>query len=97
MPPEPGPEEPQPGRIERADGLLEPGHAERGDLLGKAQRLLRGQRAVGVDVELGIADRRARRPHAVEVGAGSRPTFIFTRGIPAATHPPSCSASSRGV
>ena len=81
-----------PSRSSEETGSSNQRHAELGEALGEAQRLLAAVGAVGVDEELGVgADRLAGGAHALEVVGRARvPIFIFTRGMPCSTQPPSC-------
>ena len=85
----------RPARSAGRDRLLEPAHVPvRRVALRPANGLLRARTRRS-------RRRRARRrrsPRARRRGAagsslGSRPSFIFTRGMPCSTQPPSCSAS----
>ena len=88
--------EPQPGEVGRRDRLLEPAYVPFVDVArGPAQCLLRRERAVRVDVQLGVADRRRVRRRAARVAPGSRPSFIFTRGMPCSTQPPAARRAAR--
>jgi hypothetical protein len=70
--------------------------------LALGDRLSGRVRSLGVDEPLRLGpDCLTRSAHTLDVRVScvpqSTPTFIFTHGMPWATQPPSCSASSASV